>query len=182
MATRNRLQAHAAIRSSGEPDPLFLVPSAACLLLPFLALAEAEPRMRSEGPASRLMTRREVARCPALRVDWISSSRAPDPLCCTPAVRWLLAQTQSPPFGASRHFKAAVLQLLFSREPGCPSLLNPPLQVQGNVRLLIHRRLLKTEGPPPLAICASACFEQRAEMTFGYPRHAPLLTAGDDPA
>jgi hypothetical protein len=33
--------------------------------------------------------------------------------------------------------------------------------------------------PPPLAIRASARFEQRAVgMAFGYPRHAPLLTAG----
>jgi hypothetical protein len=28
-------------------------------------------------------------------------------------------------------------------------------------------------GPAPLAIRASACFEQRAGETFGYPRHAP---------
>jgi hypothetical protein len=33
--------------------------------------------------------------------------------------------------------------------------------------------------PSPLAIRASACFEQRGSKTFGYPRQAPLLTAGD---
>jgi hypothetical protein len=35
--------------------------------------------------------------------------------------------------------------------------------------------------PPPLAICASACLlNSGSEKTFGYPRHAPSLTAAGD--
>ena len=53
-----------------------------CLLLP-LALAEAEPRMAIRGtPASRLITRREVARCPG-PAEWTGSRAVGCPtLCC----------------------------------------------------------------------------------------------------
>jgi hypothetical protein len=47
----------------------------------------------------------------------------------------------------------------------------------------MHGSQAKTDGsrPPPLAIRASACFEQRVRGTFGYPRHCAVVlsTASD---
>jgi hypothetical protein len=36
------------------------------------------------------------------------------------------------------------------------------------------QRVPRQTRPPPLAIRASACFEQRVKKTFGYPLQAPL--------
>src|SRR6201996_6304568 len=55
----------------------------------------------------------------------------------------------------------------------CVHVTMLPRRMRHDVRDLVPMR------PPPLAIRASARCEQRVFGTFGYPRRAPSLTAGD---